>query len=260
MKYPAYSYRDWKFGKPLPDAFKAHQATSKYGWSQTEIDKLVLSLLPGKAQTNGQAQWVDEDMRSGGWRVLPYGISFGKHGATVFDREYLPICSVNGAGVRLLDVHSQDWRHGEVLYLYHDEATPRRNAETRRLCGLIVNRLGLASELKRRAVLERAGFLPRPLCILTNRPPFYQMPWAKALGDAITRGKIFVYDMATGAAIRTRRPLATVGAWKHRPVTDGDLVGAGLWLKSQGLPASKKNIAAVIEVTAALRPVLYLPD
>jgi len=256
-----YTYRDWKNGAALPYAFKCHQAVSRYGWLTKEIDAMLISILPGKSASNGQAQWADRDMHSNGWRVLPYGFGYEADGtATLFDREYRPICSIDRRGdVRMMAPTAQEWRAAEKVFLYDDGAKPRYNRETRRLIGGAVERLGLGAELKRRAILERLRLLPTAGGVMPRRPADLRASWVPELERVIVGKAVFSFDMASGEVLRIRRPVAAGEAWAPRPVNDQDVAGVVSWLRSKGMRASGKGVAAVIDAVAASRPCLYLP-
>ncbi|MET3853041.1 hypothetical protein [Rhizobium sp. OAE497] len=216
---------------------------------------MLLTYLPGNFETDA-AKWEGADMRETGWRVLPYGFSVLQDGsAIIFDREYRPICELSKAGVQLVDPTRQERWPGSWLFLYDDGATPRYCAETRRLQRVIVDRLGLSAELKRRAILQRNGKLPKSGGRMPQDELDMSMPWARELEDVVSNTQAFAFDGRVGRVMRLRPPPTAGAGWTPRPVTREDHKSAKLWLRSKGYKnVSVKLIARVIDVLGATRP------
>jgi hypothetical protein len=96
------------------------------------------------------------------WSCFPYGWWTEASGAhVVYDRKYRPICRKHTDG-RVEIVPSETWITFESSrHFYCSPETPYTCPEARSRVLGVVQRLGLADEIKRRRSLDRRGLLPR---------------------------------------------------------------------------------------------------
>lgn len=255
QRSPTYTFEQWKKGEPITPGWKCHYAVMRDEWTKEQIDALLLSYLPGNFETDA-VKWEGKDMRDAGWRVLPYGFSTAPDGsAVIFDRDYRTICEVSKDGVRLVELTYRDRRSGIMVFLYDDGAKPRYCAETRRLQHVIVDRLGMSAELKRRAILQRNGMLPNSYGGMEQYTLDMSTPWAKELEAVVSKTQAFGFDGRVGRVMRLRPPPTASADWTPKPVQREDHKSAKIWLRSKGYNnVSVKLIARVIDVLGATSP------
>ncbi|WP_160010703.1 hypothetical protein [Rhizobium sp. 18055] len=250
-----YTFRKWKAGTPTPEHFVLVKAFNTI----RERETFLITSLPVMRQKHTSTVWENEDMARTGWRVLPYG--FGRDPANgdmiLFDREYRAICSISGAGVvRIIPADNREWLAVDKVRFYSDGTTPPRYPETRRLVVDLVTRYRLGGELKRRAMLQRHGRLPGPNARAERDRP----EWEEVLAH-LTDGKgWFGFDTATGETLRIRPPKTAGRDWKPRPVNADDIDGITSWLKTKRMKAGRRDIARMVDVIGAARPLVYHPN
>jgi hypothetical protein len=95
------------------------------------------------------------------WRVMPYGWWTEASGAhVIYDRQYRPICRKHTDG-RVEIIPSNSWITFESSHhFYCGPDYPYTCPEARSRVLGVVQRLGLAEEIKRRRSLDRRGLLP----------------------------------------------------------------------------------------------------
>ncbi|KAA0699977.1 hypothetical protein DTW90_11785 [Neorhizobium sp. P12A] len=252
-----YSFYDYVSGKPWPRGLKMVELGHRARWTEGQVDEMLRLALPGKSAGNRQAQWRDVEMRCNGWRVLPYCFGYEDDGrAIVFDREYRPICEIETSGyVRVLQMVNSGRRAGDKIFIYHDLTRPHESCTSRVLIERIVKRLGLAGELLRRATLERAGVLPPSGHGRFNDPEFAH-PWGDQLARSLLNAGLFGFDVEAGETLRLRPKRGAATGFEPRPLDASDIDGAARWLKCKGHEANTRDVAAVIDIAAALRPVI----
>jgi hypothetical protein len=96
------------------------------------------------------------------WRVMPYGFWSEASGAhVVYDRQYRLICRRSTDGT-VETLPSDCWITFESSqHFYCSPDTPYTCPEARSRVLGVVQRLGLADEIKRRRSLDRRGLLPQ---------------------------------------------------------------------------------------------------
>jgi hypothetical protein len=249
-----YTFADWKAKRPIPDDFQLAKAFVM----GNERDAFLLDSLPVVRNTSNRTVWEHKDMRGTGWRVLPYGFGHARDGNTIlFDRDYRAVCEISKTGfVRIIPADSREWLALNKVRLYRDTTTPPRYPETRRLVSDLVKRYMIGGELKRRAMLQRHGHLPGP----NARAERYRPEWEEVLAR-LTDGKgWFAFDTATGETLRLRPPVTAGDGWKPRPVNAEDIDGIASWLKSKRMKAGRRDIARMVDVIGADRPIVYRPE
>jgi hypothetical protein len=99
--------------------------------------------------------------RAADWHVMPYGWWTEVSGAhVIFDRKYRPLCRRHNDG-HVEIVPSDTWTIWvKEDWLYSSPDTPYTRPKARNRVLGVVQRLGLADEIKRRRSLDRRGLLP----------------------------------------------------------------------------------------------------